>query len=122
MHELSIADAIVTIAARHAAGRRVTSVHVRIGRLRQVVPAALTFAFELVACGTSVEGAVLELEEIAVAGRCRSCGAAATLDGLPLRCPACEGLDVELTAGEELLVEEIEVRDEVLTTTGRSRP
>jgi hydrogenase nickel incorporation protein HypA/HybF len=121
MHELSIADAIVTIAARHAAGRRVTAVHVRIGRLRQVVPAALTFAFELVACGTTVEGAVLELEDVAMAGRCRSCGVAGTLDGFPVRCPACGDLDVELTAGEELLVEEIEVEDEVLTTSGRNR-
>ena len=45
MHELSIAQAIVDVAARHAAGRRVERVQVRIGHLRQVVPSALAFSF-----------------------------------------------------------------------------
>ena len=49
MHELSIAESIVRIADAHAAGRRVTKVEVKVGHLRQVVPSALEFAFELVA-------------------------------------------------------------------------
>ena len=51
MHELSIADAVVRIASRHAGGRRVAKVEVQVGHLRQVVPDALTFAFELVGAG-----------------------------------------------------------------------
>ena len=46
MHELAIADAIVRIAERHTDGRAVAAVHVRVGALRQVVPSALSFAFE----------------------------------------------------------------------------
>ncbi|MGZ8697918.1 MAG: hydrogenase/urease maturation nickel metallochaperone HypA, partial [Gaiellaceae bacterium] len=38
MHELSIAEAIVTIAEEHARGRRVAKVELKIGHLRQVVP------------------------------------------------------------------------------------
>ena len=38
MHELSVSSAIVDTAVRHAEGRRVTSVQVRLGRLRQVDP------------------------------------------------------------------------------------
>ena len=56
MHELSIADAVVTIASRHAAGRKVTRVDLKVGHLRQVVPDSLTFAFELVSAGTELEG------------------------------------------------------------------
>jgi hydrogenase nickel incorporation protein HypA/HybF len=112
MHELSIAEAIVRIAAAHAGERRVTSVEVRVGHLRQVVPDALAFAFELVAVGTPVEGAELELSEVPVAGRCRACGAESELDGFPLLCPECGGLDVEVTRGEELCVEAIEVEQE----------
>ncbi len=40
MHELSIAGSIVEIAGRHANGRRVTKVYLKIGHLRQVVPFA----------------------------------------------------------------------------------
>ncbi len=41
MHELSIAEAIVDVATRHAAGRRVVRVEVKVGHLRQVVPDSL---------------------------------------------------------------------------------
>jgi hydrogenase nickel incorporation protein HypA/HybF len=74
MHELSIAEAVVRIAEQHAAGRRVAKVELQVGHLRQVVPSALTFAFELVAVGTAVEGAELVIRGIPVAGRCRACG------------------------------------------------
>ena len=120
MHELSIADAIVAIASRHAAGRRVVKVEVKVGHLRQVVPDALTFAFQLTAQGTCVEGAELELEEVPAAGRCRACGRESELEAFPLRCAGCGGLDLELTAGEELLVDSLELdEDDALSTIGR---
>ena len=47
---------------KHAAGRRVTVVSLRIGHLRQVVPDSLAFYFELVSRETLCEGARLEQE------------------------------------------------------------
>ena len=44
MHELSIADALLRIALRHAEGRRIASVEVQVGHLRQVMPDTLAFA------------------------------------------------------------------------------
>ena len=85
MHELAIAESIVAIAERHAPGRRVTRVEVAVGHLRQVVPAALEFAFELVAQGSMLEGAELALEEVPAAGRCRTCGAEGELRWLGRR-------------------------------------
>jgi hydrogenase nickel incorporation protein HypA/HybF len=111
MHELAIAQAIVDVAARHAGERPVAAVHVQVGRLRQVVPTALSFAFELCTHGTVVEGARLELEEIAAAGICRACGVEEELPGFPLACPACGGLQVEVIRGEELLVDSLEVEE-----------
>jgi hydrogenase nickel incorporation protein HypA/HybF len=119
MHELSIAEAIVAIAERHAGGRTVTRVEVRVGHLRQVVPSALELAFELVCRGTALDGAELELEQVPARGRCRDCGVETTMDGFPLACSACGGVDVELLAGEELQVEalELEEDEETLATT-----
>src|SRR5205807_1816007 len=102
MHELSIASAVVEIVSRHADGRKVASVELEIGHLRQVVPSALEFAWQLLTDGTELEGAELAIREIAPAGRCRGCGMSSTMTGFPLRCTGCGGLDVELTAGEEL--------------------
>jgi hydrogenase nickel incorporation protein HypA/HybF len=117
MHELSIAQAIVGIAAQHAAGRRVYRVELKVGHLRQVVPSALEFAFELVAQGTPLEGAELQIAEVPAVGLCRQCGTESALDGFPFRCEACGGLDLTVIRGEELLVHSLEL-EETLTTGG----
>jgi hydrogenase nickel incorporation protein HypA/HybF len=113
MHELAIAEAILAIATAHAAGaRKITMVEVRVGHLRQVVPEALRFNFELVAENTLAAGAELHIEEVAAAGCCKVCGASAVLTNWPLRCPGCGALDIDLTEGEELLVSALEVERE----------
>ncbi|HST54377.1 MAG TPA: hydrogenase maturation nickel metallochaperone HypA [Solirubrobacteraceae bacterium] len=109
MHELSIAAAIVDVAARHAAGRRVVRVEVKVGHLRQVVPDSLHFAFDLVAQGTALDGAELAIEHVPAAGCCRDCGERTVLDGFPLCCAQCGSLDVEVLQGEELLVDALEL-------------
>jgi hydrogenase nickel incorporation protein HypA/HybF len=120
MHELSIAEAIVDVAVRHAAGRRVTRVEVSVGALRQVVPDALEFAFGLVAQGTALDGAELQITHVPAAGRCRACGAECVMAGFPLCCERCGGLDMDVRAGEELLVEALELDEEQVTSEGAS--
>jgi hydrogenase nickel incorporation protein HypA/HybF len=120
VHELSIADAVAQVALRHANGRRVTRVELKVGYLRQVVPSALEFAWQLICEGTLLDGSELAIEEVPVHGRCRACQAEATLESFPLQCGRCSGMDMELLAGEELLVEalELEEEDDPLVTTG----
>lgn len=112
MHELSIAAAILEITIAHARGRKVTAVYVKVGHLRQVVPAALLFSFELVAQGTVAEGATLEIESVPVEGRCRACAASGRLLAFPLLCGNCGSSDLEIVAGEELLVDSLEMEEE----------
>ena len=118
MHELSIADAILQIALAHAGERRIETIEVKVGHLRQVVPDALTFAFTLVSEGTPAEGAELQLDVVPAAGRCRACGTHTEFDGFPLACQGCGGLDVELVRGEELLVDALTMEG---VPSGRSR-
>jgi hydrogenase nickel incorporation protein HypA/HybF len=116
MHELAIAQSMFEIAHRHARGQRVTKVEVRVGHLRQVVPASLSFAFELTAMGTALEGAELEIVQVPAAGICRDCGSNIPLPDFPLMCSACGGLDVYVTEGEELQVESIELEEALIGT------
>jgi hydrogenase nickel incorporation protein HypA/HybF len=111
MHELAIAESVLQIARRHARGRRIVAVELKVGYLRQVVPSALTFAFELVAQDTEAEGAALVIEEVPAAGTCRTCGAETVLPDFPLQCARCGGLDIEVTEGEELLVDSLELEE-----------
>jgi hydrogenase nickel incorporation protein HypA/HybF len=118
VHELSIAQAVLDVAVRHANGRPVAVVELKIGHLRQVVPSALEFAFELVAQGTPLEGAELDMEVVPAAGACRTCGAETDLPQFPLCCRHCGSFDVEVTRGEELQVDSLELEEEELATSG----
>jgi len=121
MHELSIAEAIVDVATRHADGRRVVKVEVRVGQLRQVVPDSLDFAFGLLAQGTALDGAELLITHVPAAGRCRECGAEGVMEDFPLCCARCQGLDVEVLAGEELLVDALELDEQSVTNERMGR-
>ena len=117
MHELAIAESILAIVERHAAGRKVVEVEVSVGHLRQVVPSALEFAFELAGRGTVAEGATLVLDAVPAGGRCRACGEQRTFATFPFVCESCGGWDIELTQGQELQVEALEL-EEALATKG----
>lgn len=121
MHELSVAEAIVAIVSRHARGRRVYRVELKVGHLRQVVPGALEFAFALLTDGTALAEAELVIEDVPARGRCHACGAETTMKDFPLCCAACGGVDVEVVAGEELEVDALELEESAEMTIGGMR-
>jgi len=119
MHELALAEAIVSIAERHADGRRVARVDLAVGRLRQVVVDALAFSFELVAQGTLVEGAELHVEDVPIVIACDACGAETQVEMFPLVCGRCGGFDVQVRSGEELDVVALELEEARAATARR---
>ena len=144
MHELSLAGAVIDTAERHAGGRRVVHIQLRLGELRQVVPESLAFYFEHVARGTLCEGAILEQELIPAKLGCENCGEKWDLDAVhapvpgphawgqtpsvqgqvpqlrararvSFRCPGCGGAEVAIQSGNEFEVESIEVEEPACT-------
>ena len=109
MHEMGLAEAVVKVAAEQSGGRRVSEVHAKVGVLMGVEPGSMEFGFELAAEGTPIEGARLVIESVPAVVRCRDCSADSELAGHPLQCRACGGLDVEQLAGDQLVVDAIEV-------------
>ena len=59
MHELGLAEGILTVAIDMAGDRPVTRIVVRIGDEQRIVPDSLEFGFQLLAEGTVCEGASL---------------------------------------------------------------
>jgi hydrogenase nickel incorporation protein HypA/HybF len=120
MHELSLSSAIVDTVIRHAQGRPVTSVQMRIGALRQVVPDSLAFYFDIVARDTVCEGARLEQEFLPARLRCDACAREWEIDFPIFLCPSCgTGGDVRIVAGEEFEVESIDVEEVAECTAPR---
>ena len=111
MHELSLSSAVLATTLKHADGRRVSAINLRIGRLRQVIPDSLEFYFEFVARDTVCEGARLVQQVTDARLRCRGCGHEWEIEIPAFRCPQCAGSDVEIASGDEFEVEAIEVEE-----------
>jgi len=108
VHELGIAEEIVTIVAERTRGARVTRIVLEVGTLCAVLPDAMRFCFDLATEGTVAEGARLEIVEVPGVGRCRGCGASVALERPFGRC-VCGGSDLDWQSGDELRIKEIEV-------------
>jgi hydrogenase nickel incorporation protein HypA/HybF len=107
MHELGITRNIVAIVTENAAGSKVTRIALDVGRLSGVMSDAIRFSFDVVAAGTCVEGARLDIRDIDGRGRCRQCHAEFPTPQLFTAC-SCGCRDIERLAGEELKVREFE--------------
>jgi len=111
MHEMSIVEGLIAIISETAEKHRMTrieKVNLRIGAMRQVVPDALQFAFEVLGEGTIAEGAKIHITEIPLRARCGSCGDEFTVEQYSFICPACGSSDVAVVEGKELYIESIE--------------
>ncbi len=109
MHEMSITQSVVEICEKSAAGRRVIAVVLEVGALSGVVPEAVEFCFDACTQDTLLEGARLVIERTPARGRCHECGAESDVAAFFDPCPACGSFRVELCAGKELRVKELEV-------------
>jgi hydrogenase nickel incorporation protein HypA/HybF len=113
VHELSICSSIADIVARHAAGRPVSVINVRVGQLRQIVPDTLVYCWGLVSEQTPLAGARIIVESVPARIRCRSCEFAADVGDAPsFGCSRCGGVEVEIVAGEEFLITSLELAEE----------
>ena len=112
MHELSVATAVLNTVIKHAGGRPVTVVSMRVGRLRQVVPDSLRFYFEIVARDTACEQARLDLIDVELLLGCSDCAREWEATDPVFRCPDCASANVRVLAGEELEVDYIEVEEQ----------
>jgi hydrogenase nickel incorporation protein HypA/HybF len=111
MHEMSIAQSLLNIILQEGEThqvRRVVSVALKVGELSSVVPESLRFCFELIAQGTIVEGAELQIERVPVTCRCEDCGTEFSVEHLIFICPSCHSRRVEVLSGRELNIQSLE--------------
>ena len=116
MHEVSIVEALIEQVEgeveRAGASGRVARLGLSIGRLSGVQVESIRFAFQLLAPGTLVEGATLEIEEPPAVCVCAACNARTDLEELCLECPACDSHEISIEGGREMLLQTIDVDEE----------
>jgi len=105
MHELSIAQSLITSVIREKESRglsRIHSIGMRIGLLSGVLPDALQFGYEAAREGTALESADLVIEEVPVRVRCRMCRQEFEVEDFAIRCPGCLSGEVDVVNGYEI--------------------
>jgi len=124
MHELMVTESLLEITLRHAREAeavRVTDLYLVIGELSSVIDDSVQFYWDFVSEGTPAEGARLHFRRIPAEMTCQDCGE--TYDPkMNLTCPACEGSNVGITAGQEFFLEAIEVSQDEVDTPPNQLP
>lgn len=101
MHEFGYVESLLPVLEQRAAGRKVTGLGVRAGVLHRLVDDSFQHAFDTVAAGTFAQGAGVELTQIPVDVRCRTCGHEAEADQEIGLCPACGSAEISNHNGDE---------------------
>lgn len=123
MHELSIAESLLTTAIEairdrasgapdEIADQCVTEVHLRLGMLAGVEKDSLLFCYEIVTAETPLAGSRLVIEVLPVVLFCESCQAEAVLPDLrAFCCPRCDQPSLDIRQGRELELTSIHFSD-----------
>jgi hydrogenase nickel incorporation protein HypA/HybF len=115
MHEMSLAGGILQVVEDAAARehfQRVKRLTLHAGALAGVELGALRFALEVIAPGTCLEGATLDLVEQPAMAWCMGCCASVPIRSRTDDCPTCGGHRLQPTGGTELTVHELIVHDD----------
>ncbi len=108
MHELAVIQGVVEQVTERLGDTRISAIHLTIGKLSGVVPDALRFCFELATADTTMDGAILEIDEPEGRASCRSCGRDFVLQHPVLLCQ-CGSADVSVISGQEMLIRSVKV-------------
>lgn len=112
MHEMSLMESVIEIVcetARRNGATRVKSVRLDVGVLSHVDPDALLFCYDAVRRGTIADDAMLEITRISGEGWCLDCARTVALQERFGACPDCGRHRVQMTAGNELKIRDMEV-------------
>ncbi len=112
MHEVSLCRGLLSLIEEHAAAQgvaRVKSVVLEVGALAGVELEALRFAFDVVMKDTLADGAALEINTVPGQAQCGGCGQTVAIERRFDPCPLCGGQLLDIVAGDELRLYELEV-------------
>ena len=102
-------QSLLDSAIRRADGRRITSVRLVIGELKDVFDDEFQAAWDDIARGTLAEGASMHIRRVPAELHCMTCFGKYHPEGANVSCPRCGSVGAKIIAGEEFSVEAVEV-------------
>ncbi len=113
MHELSVTESVLDIACKHAEkaqAKKVTDIHLVIGKLSSIVDDSIQFYWNVISKDTLCEDAVLHFKRLPAVLVCLDCNTRYTLEDDLIPCPNCQSARVRVVSGDEFNLESIEIQ------------
>jgi len=114
MHEFSICQEIVKVILQEyekstpKAGK-IVKTRIVVGKMHQIVPESLQFAYEVLTRETPAAGSQLEIIVIPIKAICQECNWQGEIKDSFFLCECCSSGKLELIAGKELYIKDLEV-------------
>lgn len=115
MHETVLMQNLITTAEQALVGHHITKVNrinISVGKLSNVLPDAMRFAFEALTQEGVFVGAELEMAFLPIVACCEICRNEYQTDGFPIVCPECGSNQFKIIAGEEVYIDSIDCEEE----------
>ncbi|HOA22830.1 MAG TPA: hydrogenase maturation nickel metallochaperone HypA [Aggregatilineales bacterium] len=113
MHELGIAEQLLSLTLRHAedaGAEAVTRLNIVVGEFSSIVDSSLQFYWGMIAEGTIAEQAELHFTYIPGKLRCEGCGVEFLFREFDGACPSCGSVRVHMSDGDQFQLESIEIK------------
>jgi hydrogenase nickel incorporation protein HypA/HybF len=112
MHEMSLCENIIQIIEDNAHKQNynhVKTIWLEIGKLSSIEVDAMHFGFDAVSRDTIADGARLEIIQTPGQAWCMQCSQNVEVNNRFDACPLCGGYQLQITAGDEMKIKELEV-------------
>ena len=112
MHELSLCEGVLQALQENANSQgyeRVLTVWLEIGELAGVEKEAMLFSFDVVKKDSLADRALLEIIDVPGEAWCMQCVKTVRVKQRFDECPDCSGYQLQVTAGDEMRIKELEV-------------
>ena len=114
MHEFSICQGLVKailseLEKLDPPNPKLLKASVVIGRLRQIIPETLQFAYETLTKETVIAGSKIEVISAPILAKCPKCGWKGEIKENNFRCGKCGSGEIELSGGMELYLNNLTV-------------
>lgn len=112
MHEMSLAEGVLGVVQDAVQAHQpctVRTVRLQIGALAAIECEALRFAFDIVKRGSVADGAQLDIVQVPGTAWCMQCSRSVPIEERGAPCPNCGGWQLQVTAGDEMRVQELEL-------------
>ncbi|MGH2520390.1 MAG: hydrogenase maturation nickel metallochaperone HypA [Chloroflexota bacterium] len=106
-----MSEGVLGVVLDAAQGANVRAVNLRVGDLQRMQPESFDLHWQVHAQDTPAAGAAVHITAIPVRIRCDLCRRESQLGDVTLLCPHCGSAQVEVLAGDELIVESVELAD-----------